>query len=101
MKSFEIILHENAINDIQNAIDYYKTISSSLAEKFLSAINNTFTELKKNPFYQIRYDNVRMRTVKRFPYILHFVVNEQKNIVEIYGVRHSAQNPDTSYFFDK
>ena|ERR1035437_5483238 len=101
MKDFEIILLDEAIADIQKAIDYYKIISPILAKKFHTAINNTFTELKKNPFYQVRYDNVRMRSVKKFPYLLHFVVNEQLNTVEIYGVRHSAQNPDTSYFFSK
>ena len=84
MKQFEIILRDDAIVDIQNAIDYYKTISVSVAKKFHIAVNNTFTELKKNPFYQVRYDNVRMCTLKRFPYVLHFVVNKQQNTIAIY-----------------
>ena len=101
MKHFEIILLDDAIIDLQNGIDYYKTISPTVVEKFLMAVKNTFAELKRNPFYQVRYDNVRMRTVKRFPYVLHFAVNDHQNTIIIYGVRHSAQNPDTSYFFNK
>ena len=99
MKHFEIILLDDAIMDIQNTIDYYNTISTSLAKKFHKAVNNAFTELKKNPFYQVRYDNVRLRTVKGFPYVLHFVVDENPNIVFVFGVRNSSQNPDTSYFY--
>ena len=99
MKRFEIILLDDAIVDIQYAIDYYKTISSVLAKKFHIAVKNTFAELKGNPFYQVRYGNVRMRSVKGFPYILHFIVDENTTSVFVYGLRHSALNPDTSYFY--
>lgn len=101
MKRFDIVLLNEAIHDIQKGIDYYKYISPVLAKKFHSNVENAFAELKKNPFYQVRYDNVRMRTVKDFPYVLHFVANENPNTVLVYGVRHSAQNPATSYFFNK
>lgn len=99
MKHFDIDILDEAIADIQNAIDYYKTISLPLATKFHTAVKNSFAELKRNPYYQIRYDNVRMRSVKRFPHVLHFVVEENPNVIFIYGVRHAAQNPDTSYFY--
>jgi len=98
---FDIILHDEAIVDLRMAIYYYKDISPRLAKKFHSSVKNTFNELRKNPFYEVRYDNVRLRLVKGFPYILHFVVVEKYRSVIIYGIRHAAQDPDTSYFFDK
>ena len=101
MKHFDIILFDDAIIDIQNGLEYYTSISPAIAKKFLAAVKNTFAELKINPFYQVRYDNVRMRKVKGFPYLLHFVLNENQNSVIIYGIRNAAQNPDTSYFFSK
>ena len=99
MKCFEIILHDDAIADMKNALVYYGTIYSSLAEKFKESVENTFTELKKNPFYQIRYDNVRMRIVKGFPYVIHFVVDEKANSVFVYGIRNSSQYPSSSWFY--
>ena len=98
---FDIVLHDSAVEDIRLAIYYYKNISPRLAKKFHTSVKSTFNELRKNPFYEIRYDNVRMRLVKNFPYLLHFVVIESEKIVIIYGVRHAAQDPYTSYFFDK
>ena len=97
--AFEIILQPGALLDIQEGIDYYKLVSNELGRKFLFQVNNTLTELRQFPFYEIRYDNVRMRKVKVFPYVIHFIVDEEKNIVEIYGVRFALQNPESSWFF--
>ena len=85
MKKFGIVLSPAAIVDIQKGIDYYKEIDKALGIRFHAAVKSTFNELKKNPFYQIRYKEVRIRTVKKFPYIVHFVVKE--NEVIVYGVR--------------
>jgi toxin ParE1/3/4 len=97
--SFEIRLHPEAAIDIQEGIDYYKVISNELGKKFLSQINNSLEELKQFPFYEVRYDNVRMRKVKVFPYLIHFVIDEEKNIIKIYGVRLALRDPKASWFF--
>ena len=96
--SFEIILHPEAISDIQEGIDYYKLVSNELGRKFLFQINNTITELKQFPFYEIRYDDIRMRKIKVFPYVFHFSVDEINNIVFVYGVQFALQNPESSWF---
>ena len=101
MKHFKIILFDEAINDIQNGIDYYKYVSPAIAVKFYKAVNNSFKELKKNPYFQIRYDNVRMLVIKGFPYALHFVVNEEAESIIIYGIINTSMTPETSYFFNK
>ena len=95
---FEIVLQPEAILDIQEGIDYYKSVSNELGKKFLFQINNTLTELKQFPFYEIRYDQVRMRKLKVFPYVVHFVIDEDKEIVRIYGIRFAIQNPESSWF---
>ncbi len=96
--SFEIILYPDAIFDIQEGINYYKLVSNELGKKFLFQVNNTFSELRQFPFYEIRYDNVRMRKIKVFPYVIHFTVDEEKSIVNIYGIRFALQNPESSWF---
>jgi hypothetical protein len=41
--------------------------------------------LQANPYSQVRYQQVRIRTVKNFPYLIHFIVQENK--IEVFGVR--------------
>ena len=102
MKKFKIVLYDDAITDFNKVLDYYRNISPPVVKKFHSSVNTTFNELKKNPFYQIRYDNFRLKLIKKFPYLLHFIVDEKKTrTVFVYGIRSSHQNPDTSYFHSK
>lgn len=101
MAVFAVVVFIEAVSDISKATDYYKNISPALAKKFHSSLNSAFSALKKNPFCQIRYDTFRLKLVKKFPYILHFTIDEKSKTVFIYGVRNAHQDPDTSYFFQK
>ncbi len=101
MKKFKIVLYKDAIADFNDALKYYRNINPNVAKKFYTAVNSTFTNLKKNPFYQIRYDNFRMKLVKKFPYVLHFIIDEDAKTVFVYGIRNSHKNPDNSYFLNK
>ena len=98
MIKFKIVLFDDAIADFNKALDYYRNISPALAKKFHTAVSSTFNDLKKNPFYQIRYDNFRLKLVKKFPYLLHFIIDEKVKTVFIYGIRNSHQDPNISYF---
>lgn len=101
MKKFKIVLYEDAITDFNKALEYYRNITPAVTKKFYNAVNSTFNDLKKNPFYQIRYDNFRLKPVKKFPYLLHFIVDENIKTVFVYGIRNSHQLPDTTYFLNE
>ncbi len=100
MKKFKIVLYDDAIADFNKALNYYRNISPAVAKKFYSAVNATFNILKKNPFYQIRYDNFRLKLVKKLLYLLHFIVDENAKTVFVYGIRNAHQNPEVTYFFN-
>lgn len=93
MKQFKVIILKDAITDLNEALAYYNNIHPSIAIKFSSSINSAFKDLKKNPFYQIRYDEFRMKVVKHFPYIIHYIVDENTFTISVYGIRNSYQNP--------
>ena len=97
MKRFKVLVLDEAENDFIKAIEYYKTINLTVAKKFYKATNTTLNDLKKNPFYQIRYDDFRMKMIKGFPYVLHFTVDEKLQTAFVYGIRNTYLNPDVSY----
>ncbi len=97
MHKYKILLHDDAVEDLKIALVYYRDISPSLEERFFKQVNLTLNELMRNPFYQIRYDNFRMKVIKKFPYVIHFIVDENEAKVYILGIRNSLQNPTTSY----
>lgn len=84
-KKYAVKISPAAVNDIQAGIDYYKEIDNALGLRFYDAVKSTMNELSRFPNYQVKYKNVRVRTVKRFPYLVHFIIEEQNVIV--HGVR--------------
>jgi toxin ParE1/3/4 len=85
LKKHELLIAPAAMHDIQVGIDYYKKIDHKLGKRFLESVKSSFRELQTNPYYQVRYQQVRIRTVKNFPYLIHFIVQENK--IEVFGVR--------------
>ena len=92
--AFNIIIDTRAFEDIDVAVEYYHKISPSLSKRFISEIRKTIKILSKNPFFQIRYKDYRCLVVKKFPYMFHYIVDEEKNRVVIYGLRNTSQNAD-------
>lgn len=46
-----------------------------------------------NPFYEIRYDNIRCLPLKTFPYTIHFSINEADRVVIVRAVFQTSLNP--------
>ena len=95
--SFSTILLPSAIKDIQEIIDYYEPLQEGLSEKFDKELNDYILSLQKNPFYQIRYSNIRCLPLKIFPVMIHFVVDEKLKKVYVRAVLGTSENPDTSW----
>lgn len=74
--------------------NYYNQQQPEPGEYFLNSVNNSFSILETNPFYQIRYDDVRCLPIKKFPYMTHFTVDEIKQVVKVYALVNTYRNPD-------
>ncbi len=91
---FEVILSEEALSDLDLAMDFYSNISFELGNKIMKCFDECLLQLEEIPFFQIRYDEMRIRQVKKFPILLHYVLYETTKTAIIYGVRFAQQNPD-------
>ncbi len=96
--TYLIKINKRAFNDIQKALSYYDTIDALIADKFLSNVNRTINSIASNPFFQNRYADVRCIVIPKFPYMIHFQVNEKKNFVVIRAVINTSKNPKTNWF---
>lgn len=90
---FTLVIDTRAIRDIQEAIDYYDGRQVGLGKRFEVALNKYLITLEKNPFFRIRYDNVHCLPMKKFPYMVHFTVDENQQLVTVRAVFHTAQSP--------
>ncbi len=96
-KKFTVLFQNEALTQLQKAIDYYNLQQRGLGKRFGSAVYKASKKLEKNPFYQVRYDNIRCLTVHKFPFMIHFSVNEELNRVRIFAVLHTSLNPEENW----
>jgi len=90
---FTIRIEPEAYEDIQEGFDWYNEQQAGSGKKFHAAVNASFDKLQKNPFYQIRYDNVRCLPLQKYPYMIHFTVNETNTLVLVHAVMKTFRDP--------
>ena len=91
---YKIQIEPEAQLDIQEAIAWYNEQQKGLGKKFHSEVKIYIKHLKTNPFYEIKYDDVRCLPIKRFPYTVHFTVDDTDKIVIIRAIFNTSRNPN-------
>lgn len=92
--AFRVDLDQRAYIQIQEAIDYFNDLNNELGQKFFNEISDAIDSLTINPFYQKRYNNVHCLPLKKFPYMIHFTIDETYFQVKIFAVINTFRNPD-------
>jgi hypothetical protein len=99
MKKFKILLTPLAINQVEIFVEYYNSCVPKLGDKLVKKIDLAFIALKTNPYYQIRYSNIRCYPIPKLAYMIHFVVED--NIVSILAIISTHQNPNETWVGDE
>jgi plasmid stabilization system protein ParE len=90
---FNLVISPLAELDIAEAYAHYADISFEVLSNFDKEIEVVYQILEKNPFFKIRYKNVRGLPLKNFPYIIFYTLDELDKNVEIRSVFNTNQHP--------
>lgn len=91
--SYKLVIEPLAIEDIQQAIDYYDHQQIGLGEKFEQELDRQIRILSSTPHFQIRYDQVHCLPLKKYPFMIHYTIDELGKTVIIRAIFHTSQNP--------
>jgi len=92
--NYEIAFYDEALIDLRDAILWYNSELEGLGQDLETQFYNALPIIAKGPnHYQIRYLNCRVFWLKRFPYGIHYFVDN--NLIVITALVHSGRNPDT------
>ena len=90
--TYKLITSPETEKDIDKAVEWYADIRKLIAKRFLSELRAVRKYIHKNPEkIQIKYNNVRVVFLKKFPYGLHYILD--KNTVTIIALFHTADDP--------
>ncbi|MDO8749466.1 MAG: type II toxin-antitoxin system RelE/ParE family toxin [Candidatus Omnitrophota bacterium] len=78
--------------DTVSAYIWYEEKSKGLGEEFLRAFYASAAEIARTPnLYPKIYKNFHRKLLKRFPYVVYFLI--ESGSVIVYGLFHCARNP--------
>lgn len=97
MEKYLVLFQNESLKQLQTSIDYYNDQEHGLGKRFGLTVKKAAKSLEKNPFYQIRYDKIRCLPVNKFPFMLHFQVNEELKRVRIFAILHTSLNPENHW----
>jgi plasmid stabilization system protein ParE len=78
---YKLVITPLAQKDIEKAIEYYTEVSTNAPVNFLNAIENAYKTLEINPHFRILYKNYRALPLKKFPFILVFIINNENEVI--------------------
>ena len=89
---YNITLSLEAEDDILNAYLWYEQQRPGLGKEFTDALEHSFLSIQSNPeTYGFRKKNVRGHLVKRFPYLILFLIEGID--VRVISIFHTHRRP--------
>lgn len=79
--------------EVAMAVEYYLEINELLPHKILDNVESAYDHLRQSPYFQKRYGKVRGLPIVDFPYVLLFIIDEDRNIIKVLSCFHTYQNP--------
>ena len=94
MPEYKIRIHSDAIDDLQKATKWYEDQVDGLGSRFEKQVVKQINKLKTTAgIYTIRYYKVRCVVIEKFPFMIHFTIDDNHQYVDILALFHTSRNP--------
>lgn len=94
MKKYRIKIYPEALSDIKSISVWYEEQRIGLGQRFKSVVKNQIDDLSYTPQkYAIRYREIRCMLIHKFPYMVHYYINNETFVIEILAVISTDRNP--------
>mgnify|MGYP000892635503 FL=1 len=94
--NFTVEYNPEFFNDVAQAVDWYNEKQAGLGDRFFNNVKTQTTKLSTSALhFAVKYDDIRCMYVKKFPYLVHYHVNEKTKIVKVEALLHTSRNPKT------
>lgn len=88
----EIVYSPLVKSDLEDAFNWYKKINVKFGHGFLHEYRQKIEYISQSPqIIAVRYRNVRVCFLNRFPYGVHFEFIESTNLIRVFAVLHTLK----------
>jgi len=91
-KKFKINFIPPAVEDIEDAKQWYNDKREGLGDEFVEELEITVDTIQNNPFqFAKKYRSVRQAQTNRFPYLTSYIIDKIE--IVILSVLHGSRSP--------
>lgn len=92
---FHLKIDTDALNDIQETFEWYEMQLKGLGLRYKTQTKKQINSLKKDPYlFSIKYNEIRCRKIEKFPFLIHYLINENTKTVTVFAIFHTSRNPE-------
>lgn len=88
---FDVVIESVAGAQLLEAALWYNEKRSGLGEELILCFEEAVDVLSRNPFFEVRYRNLRIYNIKRFPYQIVYLMEVEH--VKIVAFFHASRDP--------
>jgi toxin ParE1/3/4 len=89
---YQLLISDESRLDILDAFSWYESRKPGLGKDFEFCLEAGLNQVQREPLlFQKRYKNLRIYFIERFPYGIHYLVEE--NTIKVFGIFHTSRNP--------
>lgn len=93
--TYSVSIDEAAEEDIRDAYLWYRDQKNSLGNRFEEHVSKAVNSIRSNPLKtQVRYGDIRVFFLQKFPYGIHFQVDQNMKSILIVAVFHTARDSE-------
>jgi plasmid stabilization system protein ParE len=93
--SYTLKIDIDAFKDIQETVEWYELQLKGLGQRYKNQTKKQINSLKKNPYlFSIKYNEIRCRKIDKFPFLIHYNIEEDLKVITIFAVFHTSRNPE-------
>jgi len=82
-------------DDVAQAVDWYNQQKSGLGDRFFNVVKKQTSKLSNAALlFAIRYDDIRCMSIMKFPYLVHYRVDERTKTINVEALFHTSREPD-------
>ncbi len=93
--NYKLKIDIEAFKDIQDAGEWYELQLVGLGQRYKNQVKKQINSLKKKPaVFSIKYNEIHCKKIEKFPFLIHYKINEEMKTVTIFAVFHTSRNPE-------
>lgn len=95
--NYKVVILSEAKVELREAIAYYKDINPKFSSRFLESFKESLNIIKGElMLFQLRCDDVRIKMLKTFPYLIHYSIYESEVVIKL--ICQSSKDSDINIF---